>query len=148
MTEPIRNPANFTVRPPWPDELERAHLSAAARPPTSGQRHLRVLVVGDPERLVGAAALHLSAKPQPARLALDLRPRFIRDPIGDAFLAEVLFLAACRSAPEVFIELPPASPLLAWLESRGFAPVNPPEGERAAAALRLRRTFPSTPSTA
>jgi hypothetical protein len=145
LTEPIRNPANFTVRPPWPAELERAHLNAAARSVAAEERHLRVLVVGDPERLVGAAVLHLPTEAQPARLTFDLRPRFIGDPIGAAFLVEVVFLAACRNVSAVVIDLPRESPLLALLESHGFVHESP---ATAAATCRLRRTFPHTPSTA
>lgn len=126
----------LVIRPPWPDECERAWKLLPGLRGAVGEVAPLVGVTGFNERIVAAAALRLGP-PMPGRVELLLRTRFCTPDYCGMLLEGMETRARVAGLKEITLVAAESAPWNAWMSSSGFEEVHREEN------WEIRRGSPS-----
>jgi N-acetylglutamate synthase-like GNAT family acetyltransferase len=132
---------SYAIRPPWPDELDRMSVLLSVREELRSP-WLWALAIGNPERLVGAAALEVPIDGHgSSRLRLALRPRFRASSPGESLMRRAVEKAReLGGLPIVYQSSVDQAPRK-LLERVGFVPVRREQLWQLAVSASHQRTM-------
>lgn len=121
MIEAVKT--SVIVRPPWPNEMSRIKQFLSGSLGGAEAVHLLVLVVPDPERIVGAAAIKVKAYEEEGRsaeIALGARPRSLQNGDARVLMEAVMGKVAPLACSTVYSSPYTGAPHIPLLREYGF----------------------------